>query len=179
LALAEDSKYQLESLFERHYTALVLYGLSIVKDKEDAEDIVQRSFISLWGKMDSVESPRAYLYKSVYHASLDLLKHKKIRKHYEDELKINTRAVQGQDLEENELNTKIEQLVNDLPEQCRKIFSMSRYDRLRNKEIAAALHISEKTVENQMTKALKILREKLAVYLALALLIIIFFYGKR
>lgn len=91
--LEYSDKYQLEKLFEEYYATVLLYCISIVKDKDDAKDIVQRVFIALWRKMDSIDirtTARAYLYKSVYHASLDLLKHKKIRKRYEDEVKKTT-----------------------------------------------------------------------------------------
>ena len=181
LASEHDNKYQLEKLFEEYYAAALLYSMTIVKDKDDAEDIVQRAFISLWRKMGSMDfhtSARAYLYKSIYHASLDFLKHTKVRKHYEDELK-NTQAVHAINSEEKELYEKIQYAINGLPDQCQRIFKMSRYDGLKYKQIASTLHISEKTVENQMSKALKILRERLTDYLPMLLLLLNFFYGKR
>jgi len=179
LALKHNDKYQLEKLFYEYYAVLLLYSISIVRDKDDAEDIVQRAFISLWRKIDFVDSARAYLYKSVYHASLDFLKHKKVRKRYEDEVKSSTQVIHAENNGEKELHKKIESAINDLPEQCRRIFKMSRYDRLRYKEIAAILNISKKTVENQMIKALRVLRERLRDYLPMVLLLLNFFYDKR
>ena len=170
-----DNKYKLKKLFDEHYAAVLLYGISIVRNKDDAEDIVQRAFISLWQKLDSVDfhiSARAYLYKSVYHASLDFLKHQKVRKRHEDEVKSNAQIIYAVNTEEKELHEKIESTINELPDQCRRIFQMSRYDKLRYIDIAATLNISEKTVENQMSKALKILRETLTDYLPMILLLL-------
>ena len=182
MVLEYSDKYLIEKLFEEYYATVLLYSISIVKDKDDAEDIVQRVFISLWRKMDSIDfhtSARAYLYRSVYHASLDLLKHKKIRKRYEDEVKKTNRVIHAANNDEKELSEKIESAINGLPDQCRKIFKMNRYDRLRYKDIAAVLHISEKTVENQMVKALRILRERLKDYLPVILFLINCFYERH
>ena len=129
--------------------------------------------------MDSIHfqtSARAYLYKSVYHASLDLIKHKKIRKRYRDEARNNNPTIQAVNSEEKDLSKKIDAAISDLPEQCRRIFKMNRYERLRYKDIAETLHISEKTVEKHMVKALRILRERLKDYLPVILLLLNFFY---
>lgn len=182
MGLEYSDKYQLENLFEDYYAAVLLYCISIVKDRDDAEDIVQRAFISLWRKMSSIDfhtSARAYLYRSVYYASLDLIKHKKIRKRYEDEAKNNNQITYAIHNEEKELSQKIESAINDLPDQCRRIFKMSRYDRLRYREISATLHISEKTVEKHMVKALKILRERLKDYLPMILFLMNYFYERH
>jgi len=157
-----DDKYQLNQLFEQYHAALVLYSISIVKDKDDAEDIVQHAFISLWRKIRSLDvhsSGRAYLYKSVYHGSLDLLKHRKVRKRHEEEVKNNKQGVPAHSIGGDQLQEEIESAVNELPDQCRKIFKMSRYEQLRYREIAIKLNISEKTVENQMGRAFKLLKE--------------------
>lgn len=182
MGLEHDNKYKLEKLFNDYYAAVLLYSISIVRDKDDAEDIVQRAFISLWRKIELMNyhlSARAYLYKSVYHASLDLLKHKKVRKRYEDEVKSNTQILHPINSKEKELHERIESAIDELPGQCRQIFKMSRTDKLRYKEIAATLNISEKTVENQMGKALKILRGTLKDYLPMILLLFNLYYGER
>lgn len=130
----------------------------------DAEDIVQQAFLSLWKKTETVEmhtAARAYLYKTVYNASLDYLKHQKVKRRYEAEMKSSPPAITTADPNWKEERSRIEAAVKELPEGCRKIFMMSRVEGLRYKEIAAALGISEKTVENQLGKALKILRERL------------------
>jgi RNA polymerase sigma-70 factor, ECF subfamily len=166
---------KLEQLFNDYYAALLLYGQTIVKENAAAEDIVQQAFILLWQKMDNIDlqtSPRAYLYKTVYNASLDFLKHEKVKNRYENEtVRHRFYALNSNNCEENELLKKLEDALNDLPEQCGKIFKMSRFEDLKYREIAAKLGISEKTVENQMGKALKILRETMKEYLPLCLIL--------
>jgi RNA polymerase sigma-70 factor (ECF subfamily) len=178
LDLEHSDKYQLEKLFDDYYTAVLLYCISIVKDKHDAEDIVQQAFISLWRKTDSIDfhtSARAYLYRSVYNASLDWIKHQKVRKRYENEVK-NYPIVHAVNNEERDLSGKIVAAIDDLPDQCRRIFKMNRYDQLRYKDIAETLQISEKTVEKHMVKALRILRERLKDYLPLILPLLLNFF---
>jgi len=163
--------WELERLFNEYYTSVLLYSITIVKNRDDAEDIVQRVFISLWQKMDGSDfhtSARAYLYKAVYNASLDFLKHEKVKKQYENEtIKNGIETTHSNSSEEKELHKRLEHAIDELPQQCGRIFKMSRFDGLKYREIAAELNISEKTVENQMGKALKILREALQDYLLL------------
>lgn len=166
----------LEKLFNDYYSPVLLYSITMVKNREDAEDIVQQAFVSLWQKMDVLDfniSARAYLYKAVYHASLDFLKHEKVKKRHETEFIYgNSEILHADKNEEEELYKKFEEAIDALPEQCRKIFKMSRFDGLKYREIAATLSISEKTVENQMGKALKMLRESLKNYYPLLLILL-------
>ena len=145
------------------------YCSTIVKDMDDADDIVQQVFVNMWQKRKEINihtSARAYLYKMVYNASLDFLKHTKIKlRHSKEAPEINNVTAFSDKVAENELEVKIEQAIAKLPEQCEKIFRMSRFENLKYREIAAALNISEKTVENQMGKALKIMKEMLKEYL--------------
>ncbi|RFS17025.1 RNA polymerase sigma-70 factor [Emticicia sp. C21] len=167
---------ELEKLFNAYYSPVLLYSLTIVKNRDDAEDIVQQAFIGLWQKMGAADfhtSARAYLYKTVYHASLDFLKHEKVKKRHEAEVLHNADEMPDTyKNEEEDLYTKLEQAIETLPEQCRRIFRMSRFDGLKYKEIAAELAISEKTVENQMGKALKMLRGTLKNYYPLLLILL-------
>jgi RNA polymerase sigma-70 factor (ECF subfamily) len=115
----------------------------------------------------------AYLYRAVHNESLNYLKHKKVVSIYQSQsardMKAQTdsasRSVFLKDLEIN-----LHQALNELPEQCRIIFQMSRFEELKYREIADKLEISVKTVENQMGKALKLLRMKLADFLVLIII---------
>lgn len=166
----------LEKLFNEYYSPVLLYSLTIVKNRDDAEDIVQQAFITLWQRMDATDfhtSARAYLYKTVYHSSLDFVKHEKVKKRHETEVMHNDAEIFDSDKNDGEdLYTKLEQAIEALPEQCRRIFKMSRFDGLKYKEIASELSISEKTVENQMGKALKILKGTLKNYYPLLLILL-------
>lgn len=162
-----------ETLFKRHYKALHAYAAVILKDEDEAEEIVQQLFLKFWEKRELLAvqtSIKAYLYKCVYHDSLNFLKHQKVRGKYEDftQRVSNTTYATGIDrLEVNELQDQINLALNDLPEQCRTIFQMSRFEELKYREIADQLGLSIKTVENQMGKALRIMRIKLADFLVL------------
>ncbi|RYG22248.1 MAG: RNA polymerase sigma-70 factor [Chitinophagaceae bacterium] len=171
-----------EVLFKLHYKALHAYAAVILKNEDDAEEIVQQLFLKFWEKRELLAvqtSLKAYLYKCVYHDSLNYLKHQKVKGKYEDytQHSMNTAYATGIDqLEVNELQNQITLALNDLPEQCRTIFQMSRFDELKYREIADTLGLSIKTVENQMGKALRIMRLKLAEFLVLV--VSCFVYGK-
>ncbi len=122
-------------------------------------------------------SVSAYLYRSVYNESLNYLKHQKVRSAYRQHVGYtmkNETENAGKRLQLKELEGKLAQAMNDLPEQCRTIFQLSRFEELRYREIADRMGLSVKTVENQMGKALKILRVKLVDFLPLT----IFFFLK-
>nr|WP_202406100.1 RNA polymerase sigma-70 factor [Hufsiella ginkgonis] len=154
------------------------YAQVIVRDAIIAEEIVQQLFLRLWEKRRhvNVQGPiRAYLYKCVYNDSLNHLKHEKVRARFEDHtqysMKNEAEEASGK-LEASELQQKISEALNELPEQCRTIFQLSRFEELKYREIADFLGISVKTVENQMGKALRLMRLKLADFLPLIALII-------
>lgn len=161
-------------VFRDYYKPLVRYGTTFLKDSDEAEDIVQQVFVSLWEKRSELAihtSIRAVLYKSVQNACLNKIKHLKIRNSYAEEFKATTAHENSSDpAQVNELNERIQQAMESMPEQCGRIFKMSRFEQLRYQEIADQLGLSVKTVENQMGKALKIVREELKDYLPLLIL---------
>lgn len=158
-----------EVFFNTHYHALVHYANTILNDIDDAEDKVQHVFINLWEKRMTLElhtSPRAFLYRSVHNACLNALKSKKVRMDYSLQMQNSqsfTPPAVG--LEEKDLQNKINAAIQSLPAQCGIIFKKSRFEHLKYQEIADELGLSVKTVENQMGKALKLLREQLKDYL--------------
>ncbi len=164
-------------VFRDYYKPLVRYGTTFLKDSDEAEDVVQQVFVSLWEKrtqQDIHTSIRAVLYKSVQNACLNKIKHLKIRNNYAEELKATAAYENSSDpAQVNELNERIRMAMETMPEQCGRIFKMSRFEQLRYQEIADQLGLSVKTVENQMGKALKIVREELKDYLPLLILFFI------
>lgn len=165
-----------EQLFKSHFKALHAYANVILKDDDDAEEIVQNMFLKFWEKRDLLNvqtSLKAYLYKCVYHDSLNFLKHQKIRTKYQDfaSYAMDTQHLPASSkVEMTELEYNLSLALNELPEQCRTIFQMSRFEELKYREIAERLGLSIKTIENQMGKALRILRLELADFLSLILL---------
>jgi len=173
--LHADSSALFENVFKAHFKSLHAYAYTIIKDDATAEEIVQNVFYKLWEKKDNIEieaSLTAYLYRSVYYESLNMLKHDKVKERYRVHAVRNEQGVATDELALKELREKIHTAINELPEQCRTIFQLSRYEGLRYRAIAARLGISEKTVENQVGKALKTLRIKLMEYLPAILLFI-------
>jgi len=174
------SEASFEMLFNTHYEALTSYAFTLLNNNDDAEDIVQHVFINLWENRMKVEihtSARAMLYKAVYNHCLNRIKHLKIQKaHVEHTLYVKNDAVIHQSIDQKELIQRLNLALELLPEQCRKIFEMSRFEHLKYQEIANQLQLSIKTIENQMGKALKILRAELKDYLPIILLIISKYY---
>jgi RNA polymerase sigma-70 factor, ECF subfamily len=166
-----------ESLFKSYYGALVGYGGTIVKDADEAEDIVQQVFISVWEKRSSIEihtSFRAMLYKAVYNSCLNRIKHNEVKRSYAREIKLSSSSsFSPADVQHKELQKKINDAIDQLPDQCAKIFKMSRFDYLKYQEIADKMGLSVKTVENQMGKALKLLRETMKDYLVLLIMVVL------
>lgn len=154
-----------EKLFNTHYAALCIYARKIVGDIDEARDIVQNIFVTIYDKHDTLEintSIKSYLYRSVYHACLNHLKQIKIHHQHHELLKYQLPFSDTQDtMVKSELEEKIWMVVQNLPEQCRRIFEMNRFEGRKNNEIAQILGISIRTVETQISKALKILRENL------------------
>jgi RNA polymerase sigma-70 factor, ECF subfamily len=163
-----------ESIFKAYYKALVVYANTILNDIEEAEDRVQQVYIMLWEKRATIEihtSLRSFLYKAVHNACLNKIKQQNIKTEYAKVIQLSsTVEYKNAILEEKELQKKIEDAIDILPEQCGKIFKMSRFEELKYKEIADTLGLSVKTIENQMGKALKILREQLKEYLPLIII---------
>jgi RNA polymerase sigma-70 factor, ECF subfamily len=165
-----DSEVVFERLFKTHFKGLHSYACTILRDEVVAEEMVQNVFFKLWEKRKQVkinESYNAYLYKSVYYECLNYMKHTKVRTTYQADAKyLGSEMENGGDRTSlKDLEAKLDVALKELPEQCRTIFQMSRFEELKYREIADRLGISVKTVENQMGKALKILRTKLVDFL--------------
>lgn len=162
-----------EMMFKTYYQPLCRYANSYLSDPEEAEEIVQNAFIGIWEKRSSIEintSLKAYLYRAIRNASLNNIKHQKVKQAYAAMAVSNeekTIEASDQSVIREELEDRINTALDVLPEQCRLVFKLSRFEELKYQEIADQLGISIKTVENQMGKALKIMREQLRDYLPL------------
>ncbi|WP_319501437.1 RNA polymerase sigma-70 factor [uncultured Draconibacterium sp.] len=167
-----------EVVFKLYYPRLVYFAKEFVPDGE-AKNLVQDAFISMWDKKPQFlnESQlQSYLYTNVKNNCLMFLRHEKVKKKYKSEAafqrqnQIYTEALKGLDTSTvtfQEIETIIEKTLSELPDRCREVFILSRMEGKKNKEVAEALDISVKTVEAQITKALKTLRVSLKDYLPL------------
>lgn len=180
IRIYDDASF--ERLFKKHYRELHAYASVILKDGDMAEEMVQNMFLKFWEKRELLQiksSIKAYLYKCTHNDCLNYIKHQKIKTKY-IEFAMYTSNDQHEPAsakaELTELEQKLSDALNELPEHCRTIFQMSRFEELKYKEIANELGISIKTVENQMGKALKILRIKLADFITVIIPGIAMFY---
>lgn len=161
-----------EQVFRTYYKPLHAYACTILKDTSQAEEMVQQVFVALWEKQDQLgirQSATAYLYRAVHNRCLNQLKHEKVKAAYQQYNRlqpVDYPSAAGR-VQLTELQQKLDEALATLPEQCRTVFQLSRFEELRYQEIADRLSISVKTVENQIGKALRLLREKLADYLPL------------
>ena len=166
--LKKGQEKGIKLLFEHHFASLCVVAQRIVHNQEAAKDIVQDVFVRLWThrkKLHIQSSLYAYLKRSVVNASID---HQ--RRYYEkNKVSLDTLEDAESDtdsidlsIEGQETKELINEAVSNLPDRCRLVFVLSRYESYPYRKIAEELGISIKTVENQMTKALRILREKLS-----------------
>ncbi|OFX86001.1 MAG: hypothetical protein A2W99_16660 [Bacteroidetes bacterium GWF2_33_16] len=172
-----ETKKDFEILFNSHYNNLCAYANNFLKDVDASEEVVQEILFKLWTNKDSIAittSIQSYLFRSVRNACLNLLKHINVREEYkvQREYEMQNTISSEDEMIVSELEQKIRSAIDQLPIERKKIFIMSRYDGLKYAEIAEKLNLSVSTVENQMVKALKFLREELVDYLPW---IIIFF----
>jgi RNA polymerase sigma-70 factor (family 1) len=177
--IRQGDKNAFEHAFRTWYKALCLYAMPIIRDKDEAEEVVQNVFYTIWAKRTGIDVTgplKSYLYRAVHNECLNRLKHQKVKAAYaEDFRSVNrTAAVPAETLENKELGRQISEALESLPEQCGLVFRMNRFEHLKYSEIASRLNISVKTVESHMGKALKILRTKLSDYVHLLLWLIIF-----
>ena len=158
-----------EFLFRLHYEPLLSYSITITKSEADSEEVIEELFYKLWKdrkKINIKHSISAYLYQSVFHNSLQIIKRGKLTENY-IQYSLNQPRQDIDPLEilkYEELNRAFFELMEELPERQRLIFKMNRIQGLKYKEIADELSISLKTVESNITKALQYFRENLKDY---------------
>lgn len=168
-----------ESLFKFYYQRLCHYATSILDDMDEAEEVVQQVFINIWDKREQVyieTSIQSYLYRAVNNYCLNKIKQRKVYGWHHNEFKKETSdSVEstGQAVISNELRTSIMDAVDLLPEQCKLVFQLSRFEGMKHKEIADELQISTKTVENHIGKALKHMKDHLKEYLTFLIILVI------
>lgn len=151
-----------DELYNRHWQLTYTRAFNLLRDREDSLDVCQSVFLWLWENRQAVHirsTLEGYLYTAVKYKIANLIRHGKVRESFFEEIKhTDTSAFESHDLEVKELKSLIHQLIDELPPKCREVFRLSRQDHLSHKEIAERLAISEKTVDDHITRALKKLR---------------------
>ncbi len=168
--LLKDDEKGLELIFDRYYKYLVITAYKMINDDHKARDLVQDVFFRFWEKRETLNiqiSLKAYLRRAVVNRVLDEMR--KQKRHIWDEHTAGSTQIADSSsvldhLETRDLQKTIDHAIASLPERCRQVFSLSRFENMSHKEIANELGISVKTIESQITKALKILRKAVEAY---------------
>ncbi|HCY42968.1 MAG TPA: RNA polymerase sigma-70 factor [Prolixibacteraceae bacterium] len=164
-----------DDLFRQYSKPLFYYAAKFV-DEEIARDIVQDVFVKLWADQSIIvkQSLNALLFTMIRNSCLQQLEKQKVRNKYFESAKLKLQEEELRfymeektSLLEQELENKLNEVLNNLPDRCRQVFAMSRFDNKKNKEIAEELDISVKAVEKQITKALATIRTEMKDYLPL------------
>ncbi len=167
-----------EALFRSEFKSLCFLAMKYVKDYEVSREVVQDAFINLWEKRATIDTDRqvrSYVASAVRNKCLNWLRdHKKFNSYLLDieEVSMDLTYQQTDKIVVSELRTRIDGAIDELPEKCREIFKLSRFENLKYAEIAGKLEISVKTVETQMSKALQHMRIRLLEYTSFILLMI-------
>ncbi|WP_072053068.1 RNA polymerase sigma-70 factor [Hymenobacter terrenus] len=175
-AIRQGNEPAFEAMFRLHYAPLCRYARQLLPDADDAEEAVQATFVTIWEKRATLDvsiSFKAYLFRAVHNRCLRRLQHENVRDKHREQVLVTDNGLAASPVETllgDELASRVQQAIQRLPEKCRLAFTLSRYDELSYAEIADQLNISPKTVENQIGKALRLMREELREYLPFILL---------
>jgi RNA polymerase sigma-70 factor (ECF subfamily) len=179
IKLGDEQAFEL--LFRKYYVRLCGFANKFLNDHEEAQNIVQDVFTKIWEGREDIElddSLKSYIFKATQNLCLNKITRNKVESKYLEiyrQVYINNRTLSASEsLFAKELESNIAVAIDKLPGKCKKIFELSRIEGLKYSEIAEILHISIKTVEAQMSKALRTLRIELKDYLTI-LIILIFF----
>jgi len=173
-SLIEGDRLAFDEIYLRYWRTLHQKACRILNDEDEAADIIQEVFVSLWQRRTEVKvaNLKAYLNQAVKFSVLKAIRENKVSEDFYDKLaKITGDLVFEDPLVFKEMRHLIQHLIDDLPEDCRTIFNLSRIDNLTYKKIALQLGISEKTVEKKMSLALKSIKAGLSLNLCLLILV--------
>lgn len=162
--LNDKDSSALRYLFDQHYLKLCQYAFTYLKDMDEAEDVVQNLFVEIWekkGKLEIHQSLQQYLFRATYYKCLNALEYKQVRKKHTQENHQQVEVGINAERDGEEKRMAIQNALEKLPEKCKQVFVLSRFEELKYAEIADKMGISINTVENHMGKALRLLRAEL------------------
>lgn len=166
LLLKDGDKNAFNEIYERHWQRMAEYVLRVIKSQDEAQDIVQEIFVSIWRRRETIEikgSLVAYLLKSARNLSLKYIEKNLHKENFYHSLSTHLADVQLLKLtpiEVKEMEEQLERAIDALPSKMREVFRLSRFENKSYKEIAAELGIAETTVKKQINNALKIIRSQ-------------------
>ena len=168
--LRTGSRTAFDEIFRANYSRLVAIAQTIVGERAVAEELAQDVMLELWRRRTTLvleSTLTAYLHRSARNRALNHVRHERVTRRAEPELTLATARPAASDhaVRQAEIDAAVREAVASLPARCREVFELSRVHGLRYAEIAIVMEISVKTVEAQMAKALRVLRERLAAWL--------------
>lgn len=170
--IRKGKKEAFKEVFECYYDQLLRFAYRYLESRDEAEGVVQNVFLWVWENRKTWRvdgSLKTYLYRSVKYKALDILRHEDVKDKYEQELSLQKEEREYNNIEkkmdDKKLAETVRNAIENLPERARRIYKLSRLEGLTYNEIAYVMEISPKTVESQMSRALKILRKQLSGYL--------------
>lgn len=173
--LSPNKEDIVESLFKEHFEPLCRMATKYISDFDASKDVVHEVFTAFWQKFDTLPSDtqyKSYLFTAVRNRSFNYLRDSK--KHVDImDVEEEKAPATAHSMEVQELSREINYALNLLPEKCREVFELSRFEDMKYAQIAKHLGISIKTVEGQMSKALKLLRGHLKEFMT----VVLFFLG--
>jgi RNA polymerase sigma-70 factor (ECF subfamily) len=181
----KEAEQLFAEIYSKHYSELCIYAVRFLKDEDEAEEIVQEIIFKLWEQreqLENVNSLRSYLYRSVHNRCLNYIKHQLHKNKYQDKAYVEMKKLElesAEDYQQKELEDKVHAAIHSLPDRCKEVFQLSRFEGKKNKEISDHLGISVKAVEANITRALSALRESLDKYLKIELIVILTIFLKH
>ncbi|MCT4645463.1 MAG: RNA polymerase sigma-70 factor [Carboxylicivirga sp.] len=163
-----QSRKEFEEFFQRHHADLIRYAKKFVYRTDVASDIVQEAFVKLWENRSHIianVSIKAYLFKVVYNLSLNHIEQLKVRSQHHESIYEELRDMEvdyyrdERSILQEERIESVRKMIRDLPSQCQEIIDLSRYQGLKNKEIAKKLDLPTRTVETRIYRCINKLRE--------------------
>ncbi|MBR1401849.1 MAG: RNA polymerase sigma-70 factor [Prevotella sp.] len=154
----------IDLIFQQHYRPLCLYAIHYLNDVDAAEDIVQDAFLRLIEKMseEEIENHKSYLYSTVHNLCIKQLQQSSALETIAAPCDIDGIISDEEAIDVSTREAQLWTAIDSLPLRCREIFLMSKRDGKKYREIARELNISEKTVEHQISKAIRVLRSKVS-----------------
>jgi RNA polymerase sigma-70 factor (ECF subfamily) len=173
--LCKGNRDAFEQIFKRYWHPLYIMAKSKVQSHDDAEEIIQTIFSSLWEKRGSLAITNLpyYLQTAVRNSVIDLIRSRVTQQKYWDYYKTfipDQQAITEETVVFDDLNGAVEEAVNHLPEKSKRVFRLSRFEGRSNAEIAKLLHLSEKSIEYHLTKSLRDLRVHLKDFILVVLM---------
>lgn len=174
--IKQDDEQAMDKIFRAYYTFICRAVYRVIPDSVLTEDIAQEVLLEIWRKRHSLQiksSLKAYLRRSAINKTLNYIRDNKVKLEDEEKMPVLESKISGaqQQLEADDLQALINKTIDELPERCRMVFVLSRFEDMTYREISEHMNISIKTVENQMSKALKYLTLSLGPYLKIILLL--------